>query len=325
MSSSISRRHFIASLGAVAAASTLPVDALAGIPQPSLYPPVDLSYFDRPLTSAPADIRFGYAAITWNGKDEQAIKDISEIGFRGIQLRNNILKEYSDRPKALRDLLDQHHLEMVALSSGGVVTNSGTEAGEIAKHVANAKFVHDVGGRYLQVTDSARPKGRKPEAADFKELGRVVTEIGKRAVDLGVPVGYHNHMGSLGEAPDEVDRIMDAADPHYIKLELDIAHYQQGGGDPARAIRQYHDRLLFLHIKDVESLATGDERGRAYRWVELGRGRVDLPAVFAALKETKFRGWAVIELDSVPDKSKTPKECASISKKYVEEKLRMKI
>jgi inosose dehydratase len=132
-------------------------------------------------------------------------------------------------------------------------------------------------------------------------------------------------MGSLGEAPDEVDRIMDAADPRYVKLELDIAHYQQGGGDPARAIRQYRDRLLFLHIKDVESLATNDERGSGYRWVELGRGRVDLPAVFAALEDVKFRGWAVIELDSVPDKSKTPKECAQISKKYVEEKLGMKI
>jgi inosose dehydratase len=84
----------------------------------------------------------------------------------------------------------------------------------------------------------------------------MLTEIGKRAVDLGVPVGYHNHMGSLGEAPEEVDRIMDAVDARYVKLELDIAHYQQGGGDPARAIRQYHDRLLFLHIKDVENIAT---------------------------------------------------------------------
>src|SRR6266850_4070032 len=325
MSSSISRRHFIASLGAAAAASTLPVSALAGILQPSLYPPVDLSYFDRPLTSAPADIRFGYAAITWNGKDEQAIKDISEIGFSGIQLRNNILKEYGDRPKALRDLLDQHHLVMVALSSGGVVTNTSTEASEIAKHVANAKFVHDVGGHYLQVTDSARPKNRQPEAADFKQLGHVLTEIGKRTTDLGIPLGYHNHMNSLGEAPAEVDAIMEAADPRYVKLELDIAHYQQGGGDPAKAIRQYHDRLLFLHIKDVESLTPPDARGHTYRWVELGHGRVDLPAVFRALKDVKFRGWAVIELDSVPDTAKTPKECALINKTYVEEKLRMKI
>jgi inosose dehydratase len=322
---SSSRRHFIVGLGAAVAATALPSKIPGRMFEPPLYPAMDLSYFDHPIAAAPGMIRFGYAAITWNENDAQAIKEISELGFPGIQLRSNILKDYGERPTALRDLLNQYHLEMIALSSGGVSIAPGSANDEIAKHVRNAKFVHDVGGHYLQVTDSARPKGRKPEAADFKELGRVLTEIGKRAVDLGVPVGCHNHMASLGEAPDEVDRIMEASDARYVKLELDIAHYQQGGGDPTRAIRHYHDRLLFLHIKDVESLATNDERGRAYRWVELGRGRVDLSAVFAALKEVKFRGWAVIELDSVPDKSRTPKECAEISKKYVEQKLGMKI
>ena len=321
----LSRRDFIISLGAAAASSSIPIKSLARVLDPPLYPPVDLSYFNRPVSPAPGSIRFGYAAITWNGNDLQAIKEISELGFPGIQLRSNILKDFGERPAALHDLLQQNHLEMVALSSGGVSITTGSEQDEIAKHVRNARFVRDVGGHYLQVTDSARPKGRKPEATDCKQLGRVLTEIGKQAADLGVPVGYHNHMGSLGEAPDEVDRIMDAADQRYVKLELDIAHYQQGGGDPARAIRQYRDRLLFLHIKDVESLTAGDERGRTYRWVELGRGRVDLPATFAALKEIKFRGWAVIELDSVPDKSRTPKECAQISKQYVEDKLKMKI
>ena len=323
---SISRRHFIIGLGSVAAASALPTKALSRTIAPTpLYPPVDLSYFSRPITPARGLIRFGYAAITWNGNDAQAIKEISELGFRAIQLRSNILKDFGDRPKALRDLLDENRLEMVALSSGGVRIAPGSENDEIAKHIRNATFVHDVGGHYLQVTDSARPKDRKPEADDFKKLGRVLTEIGKRSVDLGVPVGYHNHMGSLGEGPDEVDRIMDAVDSRYVKLELDTGHYQQGGGDPARAIRRYRDRLLFLHIKDVENLATNDDRGHGYRWVELGRGRVDFPTVFAALKHVKFRGWAVIELDGVPDKSKTPKECAAISKAYVEEKLKLKI
>ena len=321
----LSRRLFVLGLGAATAASAVPLDTLARVVDPPLYPPADLSYFNRAVTPAPGSIRFGYAAITWENNDTQAITEISDLGFPGIQLRSNILKDFGDRPKALRELLEQHHLEMVALSSGGVRIEPGSENDEIAKHMRNAKFVHDVGGRYLQVTDSARPKGRKAEAADFKQLGRVLTEIGKRSADLGVPVGYHNHMGNLGEAPDEVDQILDAADPRYVKLELDVAHYQQGGGDPARAIRQNHDRLLFLHIKDVESLTSNDERGHNYRFVELGRGRVDLPAVFAALKDVKFRGWAVIELDSVPDKSRTPKECAQICKSYVEDKLKLKI
>jgi inosose dehydratase len=309
----LSRRHFITSLAATTVASSIPVKCYGDM----------LS--NLPILSAAGMIKFGYAAITWEGNDVVAIKEISELGFPGIQLRSNILKDYGERPEALRDLLAQNKLEMVALSSGGVGIAPGTQGDEISKHLRNAKFVRAVGGHYLQVTDSARPKDRKPEASDFKQLGHVLTEIGKRASDLGIPVGYHNHMASLGESPAEVDWIMEAADPRYVKLELDIAHYQQGGGDPARAIRQYQDRLLFLHIKDVENLATNDARGRAYRFVELGRGRVDLSAVFAALKDVKFKGWAVIELDSVPDKSMTPKACAQISKNYLQDKLGLKI
>jgi inosose dehydratase len=327
MSDSLSRRRLLVGIGAVAAASVLPSDAFGNLLEPPLYPPTDLSYFENPITPAPAAIQFGYASITWGGKDLEAIKDISELGFRGIQLRSNILPEFGERPQVLKDLLAQHRLEMVALSSGGARIGAGLEADELAKHTRNARFVHDVGGRYLQVTDSARPKDRKPSADDFKQLGRVLTEIGKRALDLGVPVGYHNHMNSLGEAPGEVDQIMDAVDPRYVKLELDIAHYYQGGGDPANAIRKYRDRLLFLHIKDVEAPvpAAAAAQPRSYRFVELGRGKVDLPAVFKALKDVKFRGWAIVELDGVPDKTRTPKEAAMISKKYLEEKLGMKV
>ncbi len=327
MSTSVSRRQFIFGLGAVAAATALPSDALGGLAGAPLYPPADLSYFNHPIAPAAADIRLGYASITWGGNDLQAIKDIAEVGFRGIQLRSNIVPEYAEKPQALKQLLAEHRLEMVALSSGGVRIGAGTEADEIAKHARHAKFVADVGGRYLQVTDSARPKDRQPTADEFKQLAKVMTEIGKRSVDLGVPLGYHNHMNSLGEAPGEVDQILEAADPRYVKLELDVAHYHQGGGDSAKAIRKYRDRLLFLHIKDVESPvpAAAGEQARAYRFVELGRGKVDLPSVFKALKEVKFRGWAVVELDSVPDKARTPKESALISKKYLEEKLGMKV
>jgi inosose dehydratase len=104
-----------------------------------------------------------------------------------------------------------------------------------------------------------------------------------------------------------------------------VAHYFEGGGDPAKAIEKYHDRLLFLHIKDVESLPTSENAKHPYRFVELGRGRVDLPAVFDALHKVNFRGWAIVELDAVPDKTRTPKECGEISKKYLEEKLKVMV
>jgi inosose dehydratase len=269
-----------------------------------------------------ADITFGYASISWAGKDQQAIDDIAALGFKGIQLRSNIMPEWGDKPAALRELLQQRGLTFVALSSGNIVIDPAKEAEDQAAHFKNATFVKNAGGLYLQVTD-ARPK-REVTAADFKRLAYVMTELGKRTADIGIPLSYHNHMNSLGEAPQAVDAIMDAVDPRYVKLELDVAHYQQGGGDPVKAIDKYAHRMLFLHLKDVASpfTAPGAE-SRPYEFVELGRGKVDLPNVFAALDRAGYEGWAIIELDRVY--GRTPKEAAAISKQFVEKTLKRKV
>ena len=309
MNHRVSRRSFLQGVGALAAASVASARTPFG------------------NASAAADVRFAYAAITWHGNDAQAIKDISEVGYRGIQLRFNAVQDYGSRPQALRELLGRHHLELVALSSGDVSGAANKRADEITRHARNAEFVRDVGGHYLQLVDAAMPRGRKPVADDYRQLGQTMTEIGKRAADVGVSVGYHNHMGGLGEAPENVERILNEADPRYVKLLLDVAHYAQGGGDPARAIRQYRERLLFFHIKDVETVTPQrtEDGGRAYRFVELGRGRVNLPEVFAAIRAVNFRGWAVVELDDVTDPSRSPKESAVISRRYLEEKLKLKV
>jgi inosose dehydratase len=271
--------------------------------------------------AAPGDITFGYAAITWQGKDRQAIEEVAAVGFKAIQLRSNIMPEFGEKPAELRALLAKHQVKMVAFSSGNIRIDPAVEKEELEKHTRHARFVRDVGGMYLQVTDE-RPKDRPVTPADYKRLAYLLTELGKRTADLGIPVGYHNHMNNLGERPEEVRAVMDAVDPRFVKLELDIAHYQQGGGDPVKAVTEYKDRLLFLHIKDVEPQtpaagATGDQ-ARNYRFVELGRGKVNLKGVFDALGKIGFKGWAVIELDRVPDDARTPKEAALICKKYVE-------
>jgi inosose dehydratase len=321
MESRIRRREFLGGIGAAAIAASLPLEALHA--REMLYPPADLSYFDTPIPPGPSEIHFGYAAITWGGKDRQAIDDIAAVGFRGIQLRSNCIAEFGT-PAAVRDLLRQRDLKFVALSSGDLLSDSVAAKKSIAEHVEHAKFLRDAGGLYLQIIDN-RPKGRIATPTDFKQLGKALTELGKRTADLGIPLGYHNHMGSLGERPEELDQVMTDADARYVKLELDIAHYFQGGGDPVKAIEKYSDRLLFLHIKDVERFAPGKDAEHSYRFVELGQGLVDVPAVFDALHKINFRGWAVVELDEVPDNAHSPKEAAAANKEYLQEKLRVTV
>jgi inosose dehydratase len=311
------RREFLGAMTALAAASALPCNTL--LARERLYPPMDLSHFDTPIAPAPSEIHFGYAAITWGGNDRQAIDDIAAVGFRGIQLRSNSIAEFGS-PAAVRDLLSQRELKFVALSSGNLLSDPAVSKKSIAEHTAHAKFLRDAGGLYLQVIDS-RPKNRAVTPSDYKQLGKALTELGKRTADLGIPLGYHNHMGSLGERPEELDQIMAASDPRYAKLELDIAHYFQGGGDPVKAIEKFSDRLLFMHIKDVERFPEGKDPQHSYRFVELGQGLVDVPAVFDALRRVNFRGWAVVELDDVPKNTHSPKEAAANNKEYLQEKL----
>lgn len=255
----------------------------------------------RPLR---ARVRLGYAAISWNGNDRQAIDDIAALGYRGIQLRLSAVTTWGDRPRELKELLAARQLTLVALSSGDVSLDPALEQQQLAQHTRNAQFVRDVGGKYLQVIDN-RPKGRDPAPEDFRRMGQLLTEIGKRSADLGVPLGYHNHMGALGQSAEEVTRVLDAADPRYVHLELDTGHYRQAGGDPAEAIHRHAARLLFLHIKDLDA---------SDHFIELGRGRVDVPAVFHALDAINFDGWGVVELDE----SAAPKESGAIARRFLE-------
>ena len=268
-----------------------------------------------PRQRAQVKMRLGYAAITWGDDYLRAIDEIADVGYEGIQLRANVLPRFQQRPAELKDILARKRLTFVALSSGNLNLDPAREETQIAEHVSRARFLRDAGGLYLQIIDE-RPAGRAAVAEDYRRMGQLLTKLGERTADLGIPVAYHPHMGALGEKPDEVERVLDATDPRFVKLLLDVAHYRQGGGDPAAAIRRHRDRLAMLHLKDVE---TRREAGKeSYRFVELGKGRVDLPQVFTALREINFDGWGIVELDAVPDGARSARESAVMSKRYLE-------
>ncbi|MGD0445240.1 MAG: sugar phosphate isomerase/epimerase [Edaphobacter sp.] len=295
-----SRRAFVGGLGAVAAVSAFPALAAAKW----------------------SDIRFGYTAMTWGDAERQAVDDISAVGFPGIQFRANAVTDF--KPAELKELLAVHKLTFVALSSGEVSLGAKPED-QIAMHVANAQFVKDSGGLYLQVLDQLKTYPRTVTPEECKQLGKLLTEIGKRTAAIGIPLGYHNHMNTISEHPANLDQVLANSDPRYVKLELDTAHSVAGGGDPAKTIEKYHDRLLFLHIKDVVDMPMTPKMKYPFQWVELGRGKVDVPAVFAALDKVHYKGWAVVELDKVPDPARTPKECAIISRDYLTQKIGVKV
>lgn len=267
------------------------------------------------VSGAQQRMKIGYAAITWGGDDEKAIEDVSSVGYKGIQLRASALSRWSDRPAALKELLEKHTLAFAVLSSGDLVIDPAVEREQLALHRQHAQFVRDAGGQFIQVID-ARPKGRAVTKDDYTRVGKLLTAIGQQTAAVGVPLVYHHHMNSTGEKPQEIDAILKAADPKHVGLLFDIAHYTQGGGDPVQAIRRYRDWLKVVHLKDVKP-ATNKE---GYEFVELGHGRVNVKGCTAALRDIGFGGWAIVELDRAEPGS-TPKECAVANANYVKSEL----
>lgn len=257
---------------------------------------------------------FGYSAITWNGNDLVAIKDIAALGFKGIQLRANTYPIFKDKPADLKETLDKNDLKLVMFSSGNVSIKDNISS-EIETHLNHAKFVKALGGSSLQITNVSRPKDRLPTTEELKKYARNISEVAKVVKsETGIQPAYHNHMNQLGETPEEVDLIFNEMNHDYILALLDVAHYKQGGGEPHEAVIKYKDILYATHIKDTKAV----DSKSGYQFVELGQGRVEFPKLFDALNKIKFKGWNVIELDAVPVKGRTALECGQISKSYLE-------
>jgi inosose dehydratase len=126
------------------------------------------------------------------------------------------------------------------------------------------------------------------------------------------------------ESADEIERLLELADPSVIFLGPDTGHLAWAGVEPVAFCRRHVERIKTLHIKDIDAVVL--ERGRAAGWdyetferngifAELGRGSVDFVALFELLRANGFAGWAIAETDTTM--LPTALESATISREYL--------
>jgi inosose dehydratase len=270
----------------------------------------------------------GYSTISWpDAQYEQALEEISEVGYKGAQLMGEIVQAYpGDKVGELRDHLQKLKLVATCMSCHSVSLAPGKPIDQaLGRFREDVKFMKALGGPFLQVTDGGKPHVDYP-ADDIKQLGASMTELGKIAKDSGVTLGYHPHFGMLGETREGVSKVMDSTDPDYVKIIVDVAHLTLGGCDPAEVIRTYHQRLAFFHMKDLRKETSEavkqnhDAGGRArLRFCEIGHGVLDFKPIVAAIRDVKFEGWLVVELDRYVPPPGGPIESARINKAALEQ------
>lgn len=291
--SEFSRRRFLATLGSAPLALRL------------------AEFHADAAATQPSAMKLGCAAITWGGDDPKAIEDVAAVGFKGIQLRASAFDRWGTKSGELKGLLARRGLAFPVLSSGNLNYQPADLTANMEMHLTHAKFVRDAGGQMIQVIDE-KPKGRDVTPGDYERLADAMNTLGAKTKALGVPLVYHHHMNSTGEAPAAIEAIMRACDAASVGLLFDIAHYQQGGGDPVKFIKEHGTAITVVHLKDVRPI----DAAPGYQWVELGRGRVDVKGCIAALKANHFSGWAIVELDKVVDPAGTAKASAEANRRF---------
>lgn len=154
----------------------------------------------------------------------------------------------------------------------------------------------------------ARPGGGVPGLGpvDWPGYAARVRETADRCRERGFEPAFHHHLGTYVETPQEVERLLELTD---VPLCLDTGHLLLAGGDPVAALRDWAGRIGHVHVKDgdPEVLARALDDGADLHelmgrggFTPLGEGALDLPGVVRALGETGYRGWVVIEQDTLP-------------------------
>ena len=136
-------------------------------------------------------------------------------------------------------------------------------------------------------------------ATFLANLGRLDAIVG----DAGLRTALHPHWGMAIETGRQIDRLLDAS---AVGLCLDTGHAYLGGADPVAIARSAPDRVLHVHLKDVDPAKADRVRSgeTPFRqsvidglFVPLGEGAVDIAGVIDALEDAGYQGWYVLEQD----------------------------
>jgi sugar phosphate isomerase/epimerase len=142
------------------------------------------------------------------------------------------------------------------------------------------------------------PDDRPIDVTGWQALGGRLEAAAVPFLKAGFKFGWHNHDFEFrplpgGQLPHD---LIFAAAPS-IGWEMDVAWVIKGGQDPMPFIARYGSRILTAHVKDLASVGqNATEDG----WADVGRGVVDWPVIYRALKATPCAHF-IMEHDNPSD------------------------
>jgi len=239
----------------------------------------------------------------------EALTDLAQTGFRALHTDvptgmtipqyKAILDEFGFAPAPGYFSGDFH----VAEKQSAIIEQAKTHAATLAALGVESTFV--AGNIDMaRLINPAAGENASPERT--KQMAETLALLANAGFAEGVRFALHPHIAMIIETEEETRGILDMTAGSSLGFGPDTGHLFWGGMVPEKIIADYADRLVAVHLKDVDP--TGFRQALRYEddyiaamanrhiWTEPGRGIVNFDAVFQALP-ADFDGWFVVEID----------------------------
>lgn len=311
---SVSRRRFLGTTAAAAAAfAIIPVDAL-GIPKKNKKPNskvggVQLGCTTYSYRSMPHKVDEVIQYLLLAGINQIELRSVAEedLGIPQMPMRPRgqmTEQERAEMSKAQSELKDKQKQWRLSLpmskyeemrkkfNSAGIKVN-------IAKFAPSAWSDEEIDYAYR----AAKTLGAIGISDEYSEMA--INRLGKFAEKHQSLAMYHTH-GQPAEPGFSFDPIFAASPANY--LNLDAGHYFGATGlHPNEIIIKYHDRIRSIHIKDK----TSPKSTPAGANMPFGKGETPIEDILLLLKKEKWPINVDVELEyQIPEGSDAAKEVA---------------
>lgn len=285
-----------------------------------------------------SQFRLGFAPITWNNEDLGAelappvpfttvLDEIAAAGYAATELGDGFPRE----PAVLRSALEARGLALPSAWCGLGLLDAPPEADlEHTRRLcellasAGASFVNLAHqGTPATLALAGRAQGRQMPPDVWDRLAERAVAAAGIARGFGLQALFHVHAGTYVETDADMRELLRRVPADELKLCWDVGHALYGGIDPVAVVREYPERIAYLHLKDLDAgvLAGLRREGEGFLqgvrrrvFTELGRGVLDVPGLLAALRDVGYQGWLMVEQDST---WLAPAESARTSRAYL--------
>jgi inosose dehydratase len=260
---------------------------------------------NRRLAAAP--ISWGVCEVPGWGlmlPPERVLGEIASLGLRATEL--GPLGYLPLDPAELRALLDRHGLRLVGAFVPLVLHEPSShharaEADRLAAILAAAGA--DVFLAAAVVDPAWSPRIELDDLA-WERLMRHLGEIEEIVSAHGLSLALHPHVGTLVETDADVTRVLAGSDVGWC---FDSGHLLIGGTDPAAFVRDHAERIVHVHLKDVDATLAARVRAgelsllaatQAGLFRPLGQGDSGIEEVIGLLDGHGYERWLVLEQDT---------------------------